>query len=390
MMTALLAGTTLAQEPQLYQGGNGRGDAAVRSAALAQPLFAGGTGRGDARGAFAGLQRPLFAGGGGNGDGTVAFEGLVLLPFGGADGRGDAREAFRAPGVLLFAGGDGRGDGSRVFAGERSPLFAGGDGRGDARSTFSVALPTEVFLALRAVLGGAYDPATGLMRDGLRTLPDFPLTEPYTALGYPHVNGGGEQVAPALLATTGANAVVDWVVVEFRDALAPATVLYTRCGLLQRDGDVVDATTGGALQVPLPAGAYTVAVRHRNHLGVMAAVPVQLGASATVVDLSAEATPTFGTEARRHITGAFPVEALWAGDVTNNGEVKYTGGENDRDPVLSAIGGVVPTATITGYRAGDVNLDGEVRYTGTDNDRDPILQTIGGVVPTNSRVQQLP
>jgi hypothetical protein len=160
--------------------------------------------------------------------------------------------------------------------------------------------------------------------------------------------------------------------------------------LLQRDGDVVDAASGAALRVPLPPGAYAVAVRHRNHLGVMAAVPVQLGATATVVDLAEEATPTFGTEARRHITGAFPVEALWAGDVTDNGEVKYTGGNNDRDPVLSAIGGVVPTATITGYRAEDVNLDGVVRYTGGDNDRDPILQTIGGVVPTSTRIDQLP
>ena len=345
--SVLLAGAASAQEPQLYRGGNGRGDAAVRFSALAQPLFAGGTGRGDAHRAFAGLQQPLFAGGSGNGDATVAFEGLVQLPFGGADGRGDARVAFRAPGALLFAGGAGRGDRARTFAGERAPLFAGGDGRGDARSSFSVALPTEVFLALRAVLGGAYDPATGLMRDGLRTLPDLPLTEPYTALGYPHVNGGGEQVAAALLATTGADAVVDWVVVEFRDALAPATVLHTRCGLLQRDGDVVDATTGGALQVPLAAGAYAIALRHRNHLGVMGAVPVQLGATATQLDLAQSATPAFGTEARRSIAGAFPVEALWAGDVTFDGQVKYTGGANDRDPVLTAIGGTVPTTTTT-------------------------------------------
>jgi hypothetical protein len=35
-------------------------------------------------------------------------------------------------------------------------------------------------------------------------------------------------------------------------------------------------------------------------------------------------------------------------------------------------------------------MDGQVKYTGTDNDRDIILQTIGGTVPTTVKLQQLP
>jgi hypothetical protein len=31
-----------------------------------------------------------------------------------------------------------------------------------------------------------------------------------------------------------------------------------------------------------------------------------------------------------------------------------------------------------------------VQYTGANNDRDPILVNIGGVIPTNTRAQQLP
>jgi hypothetical protein len=68
----------------------------------------------------------------------------------------------------------------------------------------------------------------------------------------------------------------------------------------------------------------------------------------------------------------------------------YTGQANDRDPILGAIGGTVPTNTVTGYVPHDVNLDGVVRYTGATNDRDLILQVVGGVVPTNTRSQQLP
>ncbi|MBK7619934.1 MAG: hypothetical protein IPJ10_16295 [Flavobacteriales bacterium] len=55
-----------------------------------------------------------------------------------------------------------------------------------------------------------------------------------------------------------------------------------------------------------------------------------------------------------------------------------------------AIGGVVPTHTVSAYAQEDVNLDGEVKYTGARNDRDIILQNIGGVVPTNTRTEQLP
>jgi hypothetical protein len=81
---------------------------------------------------------------------------------------------------------------------------------------------------------------------------------------------------------------------------------------------------------------------------------------------------------------------LWPGDVNTNGVVRYTGSANDRDPVLTAIGGVVPTATVTGYRREDVNLDGWTIYTGSGNDRDFILTTIGGTMPTNTRSSTVP
>ena len=70
--------------------------------------------------------------------------------------------------------------------------------------------------------------------------------------------------------------------------------------------------------------------------------------------------------------------------------MKYTGPGNDRDLILSKIGGVVPTNTVTGYFPEDVNLSGVVQYTGPGNDRDIILENIGGVVPTNTRIEQLP
>jgi hypothetical protein len=157
--------------------------------------------------------------------------------------------------------------------------------------------------------------------------------------------------------------------------------------LLQRDGDVVaeDGTSPTALLAP--AGSYHIAVRHRNHLGCMTAAPVSLGTATTSVDLVNGSVATFGTDAQKTVAGE---RLLWTGNAVPDQQLRYTGASNDRDLILNAIGGVVPTNSITGYRMEDTNMDGIVKYTGAENDRDPILLNIGGVVPTNTRQQQLP
>ena len=246
-------------------------------------------------------------------------------------------------------------------------------------------------IAARVFLEGPYDSATGMMADSLRGLGSFPLTDPYPGLGYVHTGAGNDgTVDPSVLAVTGNDAIVDRVLLELRDAATPANIVASRSVLLQRDGDVVELDGSSPLTVLLPPGNYHVAVRHRNHLGTMTASAVALSETATVVDLTTSATTVYGTDARVSITGVFPAEALWAGDVTFDHTVIYTGTANDRDVILLAIGGVVPTNSVSGYRSEDVNLDGIVRYTGTGNDRDIILQNIGGVVPTNTRTEQLP
>jgi hypothetical protein len=148
----------------------------------------------------------------------------------------------------------------------------------------------------------------------------------------------------------------------------------------------VDVDGRSALSFPLPAGPYHVALHHRNHLGVMTAVPVDLGRSATTVDL--RSTAGFGTDAQQPLSGGY---ALWPGDATVDGVVKYAGAGNDRDALLQRLGGSSPTTTIVGvYDEHDLDLDGVLKYAGANNDRDIILQTVGGSVPTAIRIQQLP
>ncbi|HEY0978788.1 MAG TPA: PKD domain-containing protein [Flavobacteriales bacterium] len=244
-------------------------------------------------------------------------------------------------------------------------------------------------ITLRASLQGAQATGSSLMRDDLRAAGSIPLTEPYTGLGFTHAGGGGgETVAPAMLAITGMNAVVDWVLVEVRSATAPHAVLATRSALLQRDGDIVDVNGRRRLIFNVAAGNYRIALRHRNHLGVMNGTTLLLNGNDRYLDLTQAITVTYGTNAQTALANGR--QALWSGNVLRDGELKYTGTNNDRDPILMGVGGIVPTQTASGYLQGDVNMDGVIKYTGTGNDRDPILMGIGGVVPTATRLQQLP
>lgn len=249
---------------------------------------------------------------------------------------------------------------------------------------------TDIQVAARCILEGPYKASTGLMNDNLRTLDLLPATEPYTALGYAHVGGGAESTSPAVLAIAGNDAVVDWVVLELRDEVDPSIIVASRCALLQRDGDVVDVDGTSAVSFSMSSGNYHIAMRHRTHLGTMTLGSVSVTTTPVLVDLSSTSTATFGSNARKSITGAFPTEALWAGDASFDHLLRYAGTNNDRDLILTRIGGVIPTNSVSGYHPEDVNLDGAVKYAGEGNDRDLILQNIGGVIPTNSRMEQLP
>ncbi|MEZ4789769.1 MAG: M12 family metallo-peptidase [Flavobacteriales bacterium] len=250
-----------------------------------------------------------------------------------------------------------------------------------------VVQPTAVQLSLRAWLGGPYVPADGLMIDSLRVRNMLPLNEPYVALGFPTTGGGGEAISASVLTTTGPNAIVDWVRLELRDASDPQVILLARSALIQRDGDVVDLDGSSPVAFGVAAGSYHVALRHRNHIGAMTASTVALSAATTVIDLRDGSTPTFGTEAQRFTSGLY---MLWPGNSIADDQVIYTNVSNDRDPILQAIGGVIPTTVVTGYRQEDLNLDGDVKYANINNDRDLILQSIGGVIPTTIRYEQLP
>ncbi|HRH37141.1 MAG TPA: delta-60 repeat domain-containing protein, partial [Flavobacteriales bacterium] len=242
---------------------------------------------------------------------------------------------------------------------------------------------------IKIMLDGPY--GAGQMNDALRTLPSFPLTEPFTAQGYARpVFTPGATIAPVVLTRTGNDAIVDWVIVEMRPSATPSVVSASRAVLLQRDGDIVDLDGVSTVGFTgLAAGNYCVAVISRNHLPVMLSPssPVAYGNAVATVDFTLPTTPLYNASATKNVGGVMLAKS---GDVTFNSAIAYVGAGNDRDPILARIGGATPTATVTGYYREDVNMDGVVRYVGAANDRDPILINIGGSTPTATVVATLP
>ena len=267
----------------------------------------------------------------------------------------------------------------------------GSDGGWSApfRQVVNVTAPTAqpLPIALSAFLQGPMTSAT-TMSDGLRSAGVIPLTEPFTALGFTHVGSGGETIDASVLTNPMYGNVVDWVFVELRAKDDPTHVVHTQCGLLRTDGSIWSTTGFTSIAFDALPGDYYVAVRHRNHLGVMTAAPVALSSSGAALDLRLPSTPVFGVNAR---ASAFGRSALWSGNTNANGTIAYTGNGNDRDPILIAVGSTTPNNVVNNvYSTRDVNMNGQVKYTGSGNDRDPILVNVGSTTPNNVRNEQLP
>lgn len=246
-----------------------------------------------------------------------------------------------------------------------------------------------VYVSAKAFLQGAYT-TSGLMTDSLRTKSLLPATQPYRSLGFAPVNNPvPETLKTGVLDSLDAKAFTDWVWVELRNASNPAQVAGTRAALLRRDGSVVDMDGASPVYFNgIAEGAYYIALRHRNHLGVMTAGAIALNkTTATQIDFTDPATPTYGTDAQNNLNG---VMLLWAGDANGDKKVRYNGAANDKNVVLAKVGLATPNAILTLYDRTDTNLDGRIRYNGAANDKNIILSAVGLATPNRVITEQIP
>jgi hypothetical protein len=200
--------------------------------------------------------------------------------------------------------------------------------------------------------------------------------------------GRGIHGRARVLSVTGPDAIVDWVDAGVARCDHPFRGERRRVRpCLQRDGDIVGTDGVSPVKFSLAVGDYHIAVRHRNHLGVMTADPVRVSVALRSYDLTNGSHPLFGVDPVKISDG---LNLLWSGNAQPDAALRYTGSSNDRDPILVRVGSTAPNNATPGYWIEDTNLDGNVKYTGTANDRDPILVNVGASTPNSTRTEQLP
>ncbi len=238
---------------------------------------------------------------------------------------------------------------------------------------------SRIKLMPKVMFQGPY--AGGQMNDLLRSKNLLPTNEPFTNLGFTQVGGGGETIDPAVLAVTGNDAIVDWVFLELRDKNNPTTVLRTRSGLIQKDGDIVDLNGISPISFPgVSADDYYVAVRHRNHLGIRTSTAMSISSLASAIDYTDPSTAIHGTNSRADLGNN--TMGLWAGNTSGDAMVRATGPPfiNDYSKLLSYLGSQTNIVFDT-YTREDVNMDGNVRAVGPPaiNDYSKLLNVLGTV-----------
>ncbi len=237
-------------------------------------------------------------------------------------------------------------------------------------------------------LQGPY--AGALMNDQLRSASPvlIPTTEPYTALGYTHLKGGGGETCDAsVFAVTGNDAIVDWVYVELRSKDDATKVTNTRAALIQRDGDIVDVDGVSDLGFRYAEpDDYYVVVKHRNHLGIRTAGVVSLSSTTAKYDFTTSQAMAYKpmshpNEPMADLGGG--VYGMYGGNSNGDGFVKMTGsssGSNDYLQIIATLGGST-NAQIGVYTSEDLNMDGNVRMSGASpvsNDYLKLINALGG------------
>ena len=211
-----------------------------------------------------------------------------------------------------------------------------------------------------------------LMRDNLRSDGLIPLSEPYADMvNFAQVGNGDEITTDAVLNIEGEDAIVDWVLLEIRDNNDATNIIATRSALVQRDGDIVDVDGVSPVSFDIADGDYNLAVRHRNHLGVMTATPISFSTnSIATVDFTDPATATYGSAAQANLGGS---NAMWAGDTDCNGTIIFQGNNSDTGNVFFEVmfdennPGLV-NYIVSGYNSGDIDMSCTSIYQGNDND----------------------
>lgn len=194
-------------------------------------------------------------------------------------------------------------------------------------------------------LQGAFNTVGGNMLNILNNKDVVPLAQPFNQV--PWLYAGIESVTELPVN------VVDWVLVELRDATA-ANIVERRAALLLQNGEIRDiaGNAGVNFYTAERNTDYRLVIRTRNHLAVLSNVTIQLPV-VTPYDFSLPANVVGGEPMLRPLfTDAMSIVhyGLTAGDVNANGVITVS----DVNRFMTQM------SHINVYEEGDCDLDGNV------------------------------
>lgn len=218
---------------------------------------------------------------------------------------------------------------------------------------------TEIFYLDATVL--LEGPFNGLiMNTDLNTSGLLPLAQPYS--GEPWNYNGTESVA-----SIPNGDIVDWVLIEIRDAVdaassTPATIFVQQAAFLLNNGRVVDVNGSSLLHFTSTINENLfLVIYHRNHLEVLSAHPVEKTGGVYTYDFTTTADQAFGINAQKNLgSGKY---GMYGGDANANGVVNTI----DKAIWSSQVG-------TQGYKSTDFNRNGQ---TENQDKNDIWVQNIG-------------
>jgi hypothetical protein len=200
----------------------------------------------------------------------------------------------------------------------------------------------SISLDVKVILEGAYN---GTDMD-TKLYSQIPLNQPYNnpPFNYP----GGESVV-----SLPNSDIVDWVLVELRDASSPASattakIVERKAAFLKTDASIVDLDGTSNLQFSLPiSDSLYVVVLHRNHLGIISSFALKESGGIYSYDFTTDAGQAFGVNAQKDLGSG--VSGMYSGDANADGSID----DLDKSGSWSLETG------FKGYLPSDLNMDGE-------------------------------
>jgi hypothetical protein len=256
-------------------------------------------------------------------------------------------------------------------------------------------------LKAKVLLQGPYNTATHLMSDNLRAAGVIPLTDPYSEPPYNtafvRINDPVTEAADATVFNAQplqSDNIIDWIFLELRNTAAGDNIVQTRSALVQCDGDIVDVDGKSPVTFNnIADGNYTVAVRHRNHLGIstdpatLTPLLTEKQSVTSFVDFTASSFLFGGNNA--HGVASDGKYILWGGDANINGIVRFAGLNNDKDFIYVNSLNSDASATLSAvYSPADVNMDSKIKFNALANDKyfiyTKVLENSSTIVRTES------